>query len=146
MLLDPQDADLLDLCSWFVHKGNGYVCGNVKINSEFKQKLLHRVIMERVLGRTLKGKEQVDHRNRIKTDNRRENLRVASKRQNSFNRVFKGSSQHPGVHWETSRSKWKATIEVDGKKEFLGRFNNELDAAKAYANRAKEVYGEFAPV
>jgi hypothetical protein len=48
-------------------------------------------------------------------------------------RVLAGvTSQHRGVHWDKSRSKWKAQIQVGGKQRHLGYFAAEEEAAKAY--------------
>jgi hypothetical protein len=52
-----------------------------------------------------------------------------------------GSSQYKGIYWDSSRGKWRAKIagSID-----LGRFDNEIDAAKAYDEAARRYYGDFA--
>jgi hypothetical protein len=42
------------------------------------------------------------------------------------------SSQHRGVSWIKSTGKWKAQIQINGKRRNLGSFANEEDAAQAY--------------
>jgi hypothetical protein len=54
--------------------------------------------------------------------------------------IFK-TSKYPGVHWEDSRKKWHASIRINGKKTFLGRFDIEEDAYSAY-KKAVESIGE----
>jgi hypothetical protein len=49
------------------------------------------------------------------------------------------SSKYKGVSWDDSRKQWRASIPI-----FLGRFDSEIEAAKAYDKKAKELYGEFA--
>jgi hypothetical protein len=55
-----------------------------------------------------------------------------------------GSSQYKGVYWSAECSKWRAQLRINGKKLHLGAFINELDAAKSYDNKARELFGEFA--
>jgi len=72
--------------------------------------------------------EMLDHINRIKDDNRISNLRISNPSQNALNKPAMG------YFWDKQRGKWKASIYLDGKYIFLGRFDNELDAKKVYEN------------
>lgn len=56
----------------------------------------------------------------------------------------KTSSKYKGVCWDKSKNKWVATMTHDKKSIYLGRFNNEIDAAKAYDAKAKEICGDKA--
>lgn len=49
-----------------------------------------------------------------------------------------------GVSWDNSRKKWKAQIEINYKNKFLGRFSNKEDAARAYDDSARKLFGESA--
>jgi len=89
----------------------------------------------------------VDHRNLNRLDNRRENLRTATHSQNMQNRVkirVKTTSQFIGVHWDPVERKWRAQISHQKKHLYLGRFQNEIDAAKAYDRAAIKYHTEFA--
>lgn len=55
-----------------------------------------------------------------------------------------GSSQFKGVSYMAKTKKWRATIKVDGKAIYLGTYESEIEAAKAYNKAAKEYFGEHA--
>jgi hypothetical protein len=86
----------------------------------------------------------IDHRNCDGLDNRRSNLRFATHAQNTLNRRKKKNavSQFRGVWFY--KGKWGSQISSQGKRMFLGRFDNEIDAAKAYDEAARKYHGEFA--
>lgn len=101
--------------------------------------LLHRMIME-----TPKGLF-VDHKNHDETDNTRENLRNVTQMQNLQNRKSKtGTSKYKGVSWSNRTNRWYSAIGANKKLYFLGGFDNEEDAAKAYNEMAVKLHGEFA--
>lgn len=87
---------------------------------------------------------QVDHINRNTLDCRRANLRLATCSQNSANRgKTKGTtSQYIGVDYVNGR--WRARCYVDGKRKNLGRYDDEVEAAKVRDKAALEEYGSFA--
>lgn len=88
---------------------------------------------------------EVDHRNRNKFDNRRENLRLATSSQNKVNRdpCGSGKSKFRGVSLKPS-GKWRASIGKNRKLIWLGDFQDEVMAAKAYDEAALKEHGEFA--
>ena len=54
-------------------------------------------------------------------------------------RVSTESSKYRGVCWYKKSKKWQARITVAGKREWLGDFDDEVEAAKAYDLRARQV-------
>jgi hypothetical protein len=87
--------------------------------------------------------EIIDHINQIKDDNRIENLRECTKRQNNINtRSYRNkTSKYRGVHWCKRYKKWRASIGVMNKKKSLGSYTCEGCAAHAY-NVGAEKYHE----
>ena len=88
----------------------------------------------------------VDHINRNPLDNRKENLRLADYSDNAANRTktLYTTSQYKGVSFRASRNCFQAEITFDGKRHYLGNFKDEKLAAKAYNDKAIELFKEFA--
>ncbi len=78
--------------------------------------------------------EELDHINRIKTDNRISNLRILTNQQNSFNSNAKGYS------WHKPNQKWVSRIVLNGKLIHLGYFNIEEEARQAYLEAKKKYH------
>lgn len=98
--------------------------------------------MSRSVGRELLVSEKVDHINRNGLDNRRENLRLLSNKQNARNRRTRidSATGYRGV--EKVRSKYRAHIGVDGQHIHLGMFDTPEGAYRAFCEAADRYYGE----
>lgn len=87
----------------------------------------------------------IDHINGNGLDNRRINLRHVTHQQNAFNQKnHGGSSKYKGVSFDKESGLWRAYITFNGKRKYLGRHGSEVDAAKVYDMKAKELFGEYA--
>lgn len=103
------------------------------------REFLHRLIVGAEKGQI------VDHIDGDTTNNIRANLRVCSQQQNTFNGKRRpGSSIYKGVSWVPHCKKWCAQITHNGKRRYLGVFQEERDAAIAYNGAANELFGEYA--
>lgn len=114
---------------------------------------LHNEVWERMMETPLPEGFLVDHINQDKLDNRRSNLRLATRSHNEANkkkrRTQSGgapSSRYKGVNRvKDGRKKcWRATITYEKNQIALGSFFSEKEAGEAYNKAAKEYYGEFA--
>ena len=76
---------------------------------------------------------EVDHINRIPSDNRKENLRVVEGRENQRNRSD-NKSGYPGVSERKGKGTWRACICTNRKKTHLGTFQTKEEANQAYLN------------
>lgn len=88
-----------------------------------------------------------DHKDRNKYNNQKSNLRISSASQNGINRTKVNkpyTSKHKGISFNTKAQKWIAQITCENKHVFIGSFQNEIEASKAYNETATKLFGEFA--
>jgi hypothetical protein len=130
ILVDDCDLFWVNQMKWNISP-RGYARAWIRGCSPRKSTHLHRL----VLG--AKDGEIVDHINRNKLDNRRDNLRIATPFLNALNRSVRGCNKYKGV----SRHKSGWQVYVGGK--YIGLFANDLDAALAYDAAAKKQYGDL---
>jgi len=95
--------------------------------------MMHKKIMEKKEG------YKIYHINGKELDNRRENLRHVTNRQNQQNLHIKKSSKYPGVGWHKKMGKWRARTRISGKQVYLGDFTKEIDAYHAYCNAVNKL-------
>ncbi len=146
-VVDEADADLSTL-KWCARNGN-YPYAMRRITVSFRKsrlQVMHRLIMERKLGRDLCDGEQVDHINGDVHDNRRSNLRLATHAENHRNtkRPTTNKSGYKGVSWHKEARKWRATISSHGQWKHLGFFDTPQEAHRAYIDAAAKLNGDFA--
>lgn len=106
----------------------------------------HRVVWIMMRGE-IPPKMQIDHINGIKADNRIDNLRLATNRENGRNShsIITNTSGVRGVSWFKRDGKWRAQISIDGRRKHLGYFDTINDAAEAYRAASLQHYGVFSP-
>lgn len=101
---------------------------------------MHRVILACNLD------EMVDHQNHNTLDNRRNNIRKCSGVQNAWNRRNRSTNKtgYKGVSFRKDTGRWRAGICAHLTRKWLGNFTSAEDAARAYDEAARRIYGEFA--
>lgn len=143
VLISDEDYEFLSQFKWHKIKG-GYAIRNIALgDGKWTIEYMHRDIARR-MGLTIDGR-QIDHRNRNKLDNQRENLRMSTQSQNVMNSPIRrnNTSSVSGVHFDKSKRKWVARVSVEGKSVFFKRFDTFEEAVEARKRIAKEYYGEF---
>lgn len=132
--VDAADYEWLSQYNWRLQ--NGYAARREKNKVIY----MHREIMNPPDGM------MVDHVRRNKLDNTRDSLRVCTQQQNAHNNAkhMGSSSRFKGVGYSTEKQKWFAKIYINGKRIWLGYFDDEVAAARAYDRAAVEHFGEFA--
>lgn len=111
--------------------------GYIRIEIDEQIIKIHRLIAFCFLGlNNIRGNRNTDipdHINKIKTDNRVDNLRIVNVSENAFNRNPKG------CYFHKKYKKWCATIKANGKQIHLGSYDTEEEARNAYLT-AKEIH------
>lgn len=117
--------------------------GYLRVTIGRRQYRVHRVIWLYVYGSAPDG--LIDHKNRIRTDNRLVNLRISDELQNVANRgVHKNNKTgYKGV-FVSKPGKFTAQIMHNRKAKHLGYFKTAEEAHAAYISAAKRLFGEFA--
>jgi hypothetical protein len=119
-------------------KNKKYLAVRLYKNSIHRDFKVHQLVAMVFLGHTPDGttKIVVDHINDNPKDNRLENLRLLTNRENVSRRG--GTSKYVGVCWNKENKKWQAEIYFNKKKKFLGSFDNEESAFFSYQNALKQ--------
>lgn len=135
---DLEDYDLIKDYCWSINTSDGYVYAYLSRNP-FKHVAIHRLILDF-------PDCKIDHENRNKMDNRKNNLRLATDMQNSQNCSLRKDNKTGviGVEIVTEKS-WSAKIIVNKVQKWLGTYRNFDEAVIARLLAEKEYFGEFAP-
>ena len=128
---DLEDYDKIKDYCWYSNH-DGYMCSSDKN----KHLIMHRFIMNE-----MDTEINIDHFNRNKKDNRKENLRLVTKQHNNWNKGLQtnNSSGVTGVAWNKKAKKWVSYI----MHEYLGSFNNLDDAIKARKDAEYRYFGKW---
>jgi hypothetical protein len=144
-IVDPEDYDRISRYKWHLNKGT-HTCYAVRSLTNGKKEPRKNMRMHDLI-LNLPPDRYCDHINHNGLDNRKANLRPATRAQNIWHRrKFKSPSRSKfkGLCWMSKENRWLARITVNGQRLCLGSFENEIDAAKAYDRAAKQHFGAFA--
>lgn len=88
--------------------------------------------------------EQLDHINRVRTDNHIHNLRAATNTTNQHNASMRKDNTSGCVGVHNKNGKWQVRIQLNGKRIHLGTFDNKDVATKVYATAKEKYHGQAA--
>lgn len=140
-VVDAEDYDFLSQWRWYANKRphTFYAIRSTQTENGNRCVRMHSLILG-----TPKGLCS-DHRNGNGLDNRRSNLRICTSEQNSRNKKMakNNTTGCKGINWEANLNKWRVRIGIDGKRLFLGRYDDINEAIAVRLAKEKELYGEY---
>jgi hypothetical protein len=146
-IVDPEDYERLAKYRWQAVKSRNTFyairCSRRDRNGARKYYQMHREIMK------IEDNKVCDHINGNGLDNRKANLRPATRAQNGWNQGksnVKSRSQYKGLAWDSKDKRWEVRISVNGRRIYIGRFKDQMEAARAYDRAANKYHGQFANV
>jgi len=136
--VDAADYEWLSQWQWRQH--GGYAARHVKREGKHQVIFMHREIMQPPEGKV------TDHVSGNKFDNTRANLRNITLQENQHNTRKRAgaSSIYKGVTYYKAGRCWRASVDCGKERYYLGQFDSEVEAKRAYDRKAVEVFGEFA--
>ena len=139
-LFDIEDLPIIKSHIWYRDK-DGYLVSCYYYNGQQRFVRFHRIVMHAQAG------QFVDHINKNRADNRKQNLRCCNRSENMRNRGLCSSNTSgvTGVFFDRERQKWVASITYNHKRMLLGRFASKEDAVLARLTKEAELFKEFAP-
>ncbi len=144
-LVDDEDYGLVAAYRWHVweRKRPGRRTWGPYTQAELERDGARAVIY---MHKLITGWPRTDHINHDGLDNQRHNLRPVTVAQNTANQRphAQGSSPYKGVCWHRANRVWQATVKVNSKTRYLGCFDCEEDAARAYDAAALAAFGSYA--
>lgn len=145
MLISKMDINVVANFKWYLSKA-GYPATYGTYDSTIK--FPRPVSLHQLLYPSIKRGYVVDHINRNKLDNRRNNLRVCTQSQNSYNKSKPKNSKnkYKGIRKINKKynHSYTASITKNGKKYEIKNINSEYEAANIYDMMAEELFGEYA--
>lgn len=150
VLMDNEDFSLISQLPWHIAKGYARTSTKTK---KFKRlfphwdgKALGVYMHQLVLGLSIDL--DIDHHDGHTLNNQKFNLRLATRSQNIGNSVSNvGTSKYKGVYFSSRKGRadsWVAEITLHRAKRYLGAFQLEVDAARAYDRAAFLLFGPYA--
>mgnify|MGYP001606874996 CR=1 FL=1 len=141
-LVDDEDFECVNRYKWSAGLSRNKIDFYAQKERKIEFKIYKKQSMQHfILG--IKDSQIIDHKNKNTLDNRKENLRIATIAQNTQNQKTssRNSSGFKGVSLDSVKRKFKACISVNGKDLYLGSFNTQEAAGRAYDKKSLELNG-----
>jgi hypothetical protein len=118
--------------------GGVFDTGYRRIGYEGRQISAHKIIWVIHFGDIPQG-FFIDHINGVRNDNRIENLRMVTHRENVRNNPRSRAGRVPGVSFHSRHKHWRAYVKINGKHIHLGNYDSEADAIKARTIKVQQM-------
>lgn len=151
--LDKRGNNYHHLLPKYLQSNKRYFYVNVSLKGKSKRKRIHRLVAEAFIPNPL-NKTEVNHIDGNRYNNHVSNLEWVTSSENKLHafklglrvpsyaslntKLARASSKYKGVCWDKNKQKWMASCKYNQKNHFIGRFDNEIDAAKARDTYIKE--------
>ena len=120
--------------------GRGYYVVNLSLKGEYKTHQVHKLVAKEFLNHESKGFSKIiDHKDNNPLNNHVDNLQIITVRENTSKDKINGSSKFVGVSWNKRAKKWMSSIRIKGKLKYLGYFDDEIKASKAYQKELEKL-------
>jgi hypothetical protein len=145
-IVDASDYVWLTQWNWYAHldtsTGSFYAARRTFVAGKKERIFLHRELLGLGFDKSYEG----DHKDGNTLNNRRFNLRRATRTENRRNSGIQKNNRSgvKGVIWHKSSQRWVARIGVDGRKIYLGSFRTISSAMLAYRAAVVQYHGDFA--
>ena len=141
-VIDVADVPLVEGFNWsaLVLSRHVYAYRQSRAGGVLVTTYMHRLLADPVPDGIV-----VDHIDCDSLNNRRSNLRLASRLQNQCNMRLRLSSKSgaKGVSWNSRQNAWEARIQINGQPHFLGYHPTISEASAAYAKASLNLHGQF---
>ena len=144
--VDEEDVAFVQSHTWYIEQqdartgGLYYFVTNMYVGDRRVKQKMHRLLA----GCTSGDGNVVDHKDGNTLNNKKDNLRICTSRENSRNAKTPktNTSGRKGVSFRNN--KYVANIKIDGKTRYIGAYDYIEDAYAAYCAMAIEYFGDFA--
>jgi hypothetical protein len=146
-IIDSEDAETVGKFNWrAAYRTRGRCFYAVKSTKREGKGHVEQTLQEFLMGEC-EG-FQVDHIHGKTLDNRKSQLRHATRSQQKMNSSIyaNNKSGHKGVHWRERDKQWSAMIGFEGRLIHLGQFDEKSEAIEARQSAEKKYFGEYARV
>ncbi len=144
--VDDEDFAWLSQWSWYAHvRRRKRSAIPYAMRKERRKMLAMHIALAQRYG-FWKPDLEIDHWDGNRINNQKWNLRPVSGSQNQWNQLPRSgtSSRYKGVCWLKDKGLWRASIKQHYRKFYLGQFQTEEEAARAYDRKALELFGPHA--